>query len=64
MDKHHCKGSELYREQRIPTHVMQTRATIMVIKYFSERYHRETLARHQMRALTAIQQVEGTIHAR
>lgn len=54
----HCKGSKLYRAERIVTHKTQFRATMLVLLYFGKRYTKNSLARHQQRALQAMQHLE------
>lgn len=59
----HCKSSELYRAERIPTHTAQFRATIVVYKYLADRYSQEALQRHKERLKNAFTHLEQELQS-
>lgn len=58
----HCGSSQLYRNERIASHSVQFRATILVLKYFALKYSYPTLHRHTEKIGAALGRLEITLH--
>lgn len=58
----HCKASTIYRSERIETHTQQVRATLLALKYLSERYSKASFRSHKEAALKALFHIEETLH--
>jgi hypothetical protein len=54
----HTQASQIYREQRITSHTVQFRATMMVMCHLNKRYGSDRVKRHSERAVVAIRRME------
>lgn len=58
----HCRGSLIYRQERIPVHDVQFRATILVMQYLAKRYTYSSLHRHTEKIGKALRNLEKKLH--